>query len=290
MIMRRLMLLIAVLVASACMVEASAQQVVKKRTGVFIEDGNVVVAEATTTLTIKLVIEHEEFTAGPYARYAQKFFGTRAMLVDKSSYSIVDADVAVKGEFDHGFEVMDETTSLDESTLPLQIDRLSSAEMTAENAARDAAETVFRLRNARLDLITGEQGDGTFGAGLQSALEQIDRLEKAYLELFYGVQRVTRIVEYVDMPVSASQTTAVVARFSTERGMVAINDLSGDIVLVDIKPSDMTYPASDEKGKVAYRYANNAEVCVGLSNVVLVSRILPIYEFGETVMYNKPAR
>ena len=159
-----------------------------------------------------------------------------------------------------------------------------------QKAAREAAETIFKLRKARLEMITGEQGEGVFGGGLESALREIERLESAYLELFYGVQRVTRIVEYVDMPVSASQTTAVVARFSTERGMVAINDLSGDIVLVDIKPSDMTYPASDEKGKVAYRYANNAEVCVGLSNEVLVSRILPIYEFGATVMYNKPAR
>ena len=52
----------------------------------------------------------------------------------------------------------------------------------------------------------------------------------------------------------------------------------------------MTYPASDVKGVVAYRYANNAEVLVSLGQEVLVRRILPIYEFGQTVMYLQPTR
>ena len=86
-------LLAAVFVSLAC--DASAQQVVKQRIGTYKESGNVVVSEATTTLVVDLTVECEEFEAGVYARYAQKYFGKRASLVSRMSYALVGGDVAV---------------------------------------------------------------------------------------------------------------------------------------------------------------------------------------------------
>ena len=48
--MRRLFQILATMFALVAIYDASAQQVVKQRVGVYKEDGNVVVAEATTTL------------------------------------------------------------------------------------------------------------------------------------------------------------------------------------------------------------------------------------------------
>ena len=56
-------LLVAVAAVAIC-VDASAQQVVKKRIGAYKESGNVVVAEATSTLAVDVVVEHEVFTPG----------------------------------------------------------------------------------------------------------------------------------------------------------------------------------------------------------------------------------
>jgi hypothetical protein len=50
----------------------------------------------------------------------------------------------------------------------------------------------------------------------------------------------------------------------------------------------MNYPQSDVKGTVAYRYANNSDVAVAYGNEILSRRILPIYEFGATVMFLQP--
>ena len=86
-------LLAAVVVSLAC--DASAQQVVKQRIGTYKESGNVVVSEATTTLVVDLTVECEEFEAGVYARYAHKYFGKRASLVSRMSYTLVGGDVAV---------------------------------------------------------------------------------------------------------------------------------------------------------------------------------------------------
>lgn len=289
--MKRVFRIVVALVAVALGVNASAQQVTKMRIGTYKQNGDVVIAEASSTLAVDVVVEHEVFTPGIYARYAQKMLGTRASLVERDEYRVVDASVALMEDNSYmrcGAEMprVGDTQVVEEQML--QIDRISSGERNTEAAAREAAEQILSLRRTRLDLITGEFGEGVFGAGLQSALEEISRLEREYLELFYGKRSITTLAERFILPVNSEQPSTVIARFSAESGIVAKDDLSGDIILVKITPSEMTYPQSELKGTVAYRYANNAEVIVALGGEVLARNILPLYEFGETVMFLQP--
>lgn len=289
--MRRVFRIVVALVAVAIGVNASAQQVTKMRIGAYKQNGDVVIAEASSTLAVDIVVEHELFTPGIYARYAQKMLGTRASLVERDEYRVVDASVALMEDNSYmhcGAEMprVGDTQVFEEQML--QIDRISSGERSTEVAAREASEQILSLRRTRLDLITGEFGEGVFGAGLQSALEEISRLEREYLELFYGKRCITTLAERFILPVNSEQPSTIIARFSAESGIVAKDDLSGDIILVKITPSEMSYPQSELKGTVAYRYANNAEVIVALGGDVLARNILPLYEFGETVIFQQP--
>ena len=72
--MKRILLLALMLVASAQMVQLSAQQLVKKRVGSYIESGNVVVAEAATTLAVDLVVESESVEVGITPQNTTKIF------------------------------------------------------------------------------------------------------------------------------------------------------------------------------------------------------------------------
>ena len=280
-------LLTAVFVSLAC--DASAQQVVKQRIGTYKESGNVVVSEATTTLVVDLTVECEEFEAGVYARYAQKYFGKRASLVSRMSYSLVGGDVAV---LDAPSYYAEPANVVNESVVTagdrVMIDRLAAEELTQEEAAKQAAERIFELRAARQDIILGEYGDGVYGAGLEAALREIERLESEYLKLFYGIRTVTTTTHRYIMPVLADMPNQVIARFNSEDGLLAKDNVSGDIVMVSITPSEMNYPASNAKGTVAYRYANNATVVVSFAQEVLARRVLPIFEFGETVYFVMP--
>lgn len=280
-------LLTAVFVSLAC--DASAQQVVKQRIGTYKESGNVVVSEATTTLVVDLTVECEEFEAGVYARYAQKYFGKRASLVSRMSYSLVGGDVAV---LDAPSYYAEPANVVNESVVTagdrVMIDRLAADELTQEEAAKQAAERIFELRAARQDIILGEYGDGVYGAGLEAALREIERLESEYLKLFYGIRTVTTTTHRYIMPVLADMPNQVIARFNSEDGLLAKDNVSGDIVMVSITPSEMNYPASNAKGTVAYRYANNATVVVSFAQEVLARRVLPIFEFGETVYFVMP--
>ena len=280
-------LLAAVFVSLAC--DASAQQVVKQRIGTYKESGNVVVSEATTTLVVDLTVECEEFEAGVYARYAQKYFGKRASLVSRMSYALVGGDVAV---LDAPSYYAAPANIVTESVITagdkVMVDRLAADELTQEEAAKRAAERIFELRAARQDILLGEYGDGVYGAGLEAALREIERLESEYLKLFYGIRTVTTTTHRYTMPVSADMPNNVIARFNSEEGLLAKDNVAGDIVMVSVTPSEMSYPASNPKGTVAYRYANNANVTVSFAQEVLARRVLPIFEFGETVYFVMP--
>lgn len=280
-------LLAVVFVSLAC--DASAQQVVKQRIGTYKESGNVVVSEATTTLVVDLTVECEEFEAGVYARYAQKYFGKRASLVSRMSYALVGGDVAVlDAPSYYAAPANIVTESVVTAGDKVMVDRLAADELTQEEAAKRAAERIFELRAARQDILLGEYGDGVYGAGLEAALREIERLEGEYLKLFYGTRTVTTISHRYIMPVSADTPNNVIARFNSEEGLLAKDNVAGDIVMVSVTPSEMSYPASNPKGTVAYRYANNANVVVSFAQEVLARRVLPIFEFGETVYFVMP--
>ena len=280
-------LLAAVFVSLA--LDASAQQVVKQRIGTYKESGNVVVSEATTTLVVDLTVECEEFEAGVYARYAQKYFGKRASLVSRMSYALVGGDVAVlDAPSYYAAPANIVTESVVTAGDKVMVDRLAADELTQEEAAKRAAERIFELRAARQDILLGEYGDGVYGAGLEAALREIERLENEYLKLFYGIRTVTTTSHRYIMPVSADMPNNVIARFNSEEGLLAKDNVAGDIVMVSVTPSEMSYPASNPKGTVAYRYANNATVVVSYAQEVLARRVLPIFEFGETVYFVMP--
>lgn len=280
-------LLAAVFVSLAC--DAAAQQVVKQRIGTYKESGNVVVSEATTTLVVDLTVECEEFEAGVYARYAQKYFGKRASLVSRMSYALVGGDVAVlDAPSYYAAPANIVTESVVTAGDKVMVDRLAADELTQEEAAKRAAERIFELRAARHDILLGEYGDGVYGAGLEAALREIERLENEYLKLFYGIRTVTTTTHRYTMPVSADTPNNVIARFNSEEGLLAKDNVAGDIVMVSVTPSEMSYPASNPKGTVAYRYANNATVVVSHAQEKLATRVLPIFEFGETVYFVMP--
>lgn len=323
--MKRSLLVAILLVASSLFVDSSAQQVVKKRIGSYLENGNVVVAEANTTLAVDITVEYEQFVAGPYAKHAQRLLGSSAPLVNKSVRRVVSSNVAVVDGAT--YLANDDTEYLanePELAFPRVLpDRMSKTNLSLDDAAERAAQQIYALRTARLELITAELGDGVYGAGLESALREIDRLEKEYLELFFGKRVVTYSTKRYYIPVKPAEfdkveivvaepavekgkkanveqapqpepkmlpASYIVARFSDKVGLVAADDLQGDIVLLTINPTDMSYPENNAKGTVQYRYANNAEVTLSLGHVVISERVLPIYEFGRTVTLLNPTR
>lgn len=100
-----------------------------------------------------------------------------------------------------------------------------------------AAKQIFSLRETRLALIQGEvENMPSDGAGLALMLQQLDETEKAYTELFTGSRRESCQTIRFDIVPEKGLGRQVVFRFSSQKGAVGKDDLSGRPVYLNLGP------------------------------------------------------
>lgn len=100
-----------------------------------------------------------------------------------------------------------------------------------------AAKQIFNLRETRLALIQGEvEHIPSDGAGLALMLEQLDQTETAYTELFTGSRRENSQVAHFDIIPEKGISRQVAFRFSSQKGVVDKDDLSGRPVYLVFAP------------------------------------------------------
>ena len=245
--------LFAILVVVSFATMAVAQNITKA--GLYLKSGVAVVTEAepvVVNVTLRVATEH--FTPGIYARYAQKYLGKRATLSEYSSIELLDGKLALGAAEKQPVAVAQEPY-----VLPLPSNRVSAKVETNEEQAASTAEMIFSLRKHRLDLITGEAGENVFGAGLKAALDEIARIEKECLDMFYGAKSVTEKVYTFDVTITPDKNEYMVCRFSDDMGIVAVDDLSGKPIVVKVETaphkaySDILLPLGP-KDKVSAEY------------------------------------
>jgi hypothetical protein len=207
----------------------SAQNISKP--GLYDKYGKVVVAEdepVVVSVTLRTVTEH--FEPGIYARYAPQYLGQRATLSESTSIELLDGRLAL-GEAEKVAPKVEPAPC----TLPLPVNKMSAAALTAEEQAEATAKMIFSLRHHRLELITGETGENVFGAGLKAALDEIARIEKECLEMFYGKTTISEEIHTFNIVLTPEKMEYVVCRFNDETGVVAADDLSGKPVVLKIE-------------------------------------------------------
>ncbi len=274
---------------------ASSQNIA--RAGVYCTaDGETVVGVPKSTVEVELHIAERSFTPGVYARYAQKYLGVRASLTSHVETSILSASVALADSAPVRVCVPQPNDDAAVETSPLPSNRMNGRAVSPEEQASATADMIFSLRKHRMDLITGESGENVFGAGLSSALDEIARLEKEYLEMFYGSTVVDeRTVRFLVVP-SRGERNYILCRYRDGAGVLPLSDLSGEAVMLHIEPSAEPntdgLPIADakDKNKVEYVVANVAKCTLLCGTRELAEISLPIYQYGERVSLAAPAR
>lgn len=176
--------------------------------------------------------------------------------------------------------------SSDSSFVKLSPDRLSSSEQNPEQMAFMAAETIYKLRKRRFELITGESGENVFGSGLQVAIDELNRLEEEYIALFLGKQSVQQIVKEYEIIPEADKNTYIICRFSTTDGLVSATDLSGQPIIMEVKMeqsnplTQMPRKPGKEIAILKYRIAEPATCRLLDGSTEIVKERIPIYQFG----------
>ena len=201
------------------------------KAGLYDKQGVAVVTEVepiVVNVTLRVATEH--FKPGVYARYAQKYLGKRATLSEYSSVELLDGSLALGSA-----EKVAPKIEQEPYTLPLPLNKVSATVQTTEEQAAATAEMIFSLRKHRLDLITGEAGENVFGAGLKAALEEIARIEKECLDMFYGTKNTTEEIHTFNIVLSPARNEYMVCRFSDDAGVVPADDLSGKPIVLKVE-------------------------------------------------------
>lgn len=254
----------------------------------------------STTIVIDLTVKHESIKTGPYARYSQKYLGVIAPLADKEIYSIESAEISWQdtGELSS----MPGPVSGSSSYLVSHIepgrdfarvlpDKTSMVNKNPEDAARDAAQTIYNLRKRKAELVMGDIGEHVYGEGLSAALERMDKIENEYLELFLGKQMISTYTVRFYVTPDRENTSYVFCRFSESKGIVPAEDLGAGPVVLDLRPEEAAqaaYPATGKpkknKDAVEYIVADSVVCRVVEGKREVGRRTVPVYQFGIATM------
>ena len=201
-----------------------------------------------------------------------------------TTFSTADPEELFRGKDPHG-NLATVTTTLYKSVkndageydkVPVQ--QSQTVEKSMEKKAEETANLILNLRQKRIDIITGDT-DATFsGEALQSALDEMTRLENEYLGLFYGVtSRSEEVRMYSVIPKTGVKSYTVGKAGSTS-------------VMMELSSEALSAPVLDSnKGKsgpvIYYRVpaAANCRISEG-DKIITECRIL-VYQLGEKVSF-----
>lgn len=162
---------------------------------------------------------------------------------------------------------------------------------TLEQKALEAASNLFLIRENKFYMITNIDGDYPDGRAMEVMISEMDKMEKAYFELFTGKvvkQKFTR--SFVYSPESSEEIQSYkLCSFSPKSGLSDLNgtydiklELSPLNNVPDIAPSKIINDSPEMKSnKLLYRIPDIATVRVKLMDEVLYENRIGIFQFGS---------
>jgi len=211
-----------------------------------------------------------------------------AKTMDKSAFTSSLSTSNLTNEKSTLYKTVQTTSGLEK----VAVQQNQVVEKSMEKRAEETAALIFKLRDKRIDIITGET-DATFsGEALKSAIDEINRLESEYLSLFIGKSSFdTQRMSFELVPYAESQKQMYIAfRISDNLGLLPSNNLSGRPVVLELsqegKPAEV--PAMDlstSKGRVIYRKPATMNAKVMDGQTLLLQTRMPVYQLGNVLSF-----
>ncbi|OIP84428.1 MAG: hypothetical protein AUK44_02580 [Porphyromonadaceae bacterium CG2_30_38_12] len=156
--------------------------------------------------------------------------------------------------------------------------------------AEGAAKQIYRIRESRLSLLTGDlEHLPADGASMHAMIDGMNRMEKELTELFVGKITLDTIQQSVQIIPDSALNMQIAFRFSTFKGLVSSNDLSGAPYFVNTIAEKINWNAAQEKDKkpknivlnTLYPAPTKVEITNGMKT--LLSQNIAMPQFGVVV-------
>lgn len=305
-----------------------AQTKVVKKNAVKANNFGITYSLPQTSLVVDAEVTKVTCKAGPYYQYAEKYLGVKdAVTEDKVYYELGKITLLNKGipdpdntyivEFKAGtvapYAYLTEEGLLcsinaeytpDDSELDAvkrrkpAPEKVNDASVFSEELLRAgstakqaevAAKQIYRIRESRLNILTGEADNlPPDGEAMKLVIQQLEEQEKALTNLFTGV--LTKDTEHYEVNVTPHDNLdkEVLFRFSKQLGVVDADDLGGVPVYMNLKaterapildPKDAEKKEKSLKG-IVYNVPGKASIEILMNNKTLYKGEAQITQFG----------
>ncbi len=276
----------------------------------------------STTLSFEVEAVCEIYHAGPYAAHAAKYLGLDVRRNDAMTFSIGDVKMVPLLEADQSARYFLDTqnAALNASFLKMTAQGLVSvgdaaygnasawkfpvdtlkkvsgipqkptASKSSEKKAAEAAAAIIRLREKRMQIVTGDTDATYSGEAMGAAVRELTRMENEYLQLFtgYSEYQTQKLVFDVVPQKDRSSQMYVAFRLSETDGLLSAESASGKPIVLEITPEPIAVPDTGvQKGKpakdvvyVTYRIPAICNVRLSDGSRTLIQGRVPIFQFG----------
>jgi hypothetical protein len=181
----------------------------------------------------------------------------------------------------------------------IPVEQMQVVEKSNEKKAEETAALILKMRQKRMDIITGESDVNYDGQAMKAILSEIDRLESEYLLQFIGksVKDTVTSVFYVKPDLSNTKQLYMAFRISDSQGLLPAGNLGGRPIILEItsegEPIKYGTPGNiDNPGRGILLYRKPVTVMMKLldgQKTLLQSR-MPVYQFGEILSFPVDSR
>ncbi|MGM0612780.1 MAG: DUF4831 family protein [Bacteroidota bacterium] len=206
------------------------------------------------------------------------FNKTFSYFPDKNLYEKVDT-------------IIEEVTR-DTITFKKKVLKRKMVEKSTEKKAQEAADFILKVREQKMNLITGYQETAYSQETMKYMFDRLNDMETKYLKLFTGMQASeTLSYRFSYMPPdNVYRINEKIFRFSEEKGVLEEDGEQGDIVSLEINRQRRTknmyehikanYDKDKEHNGFYYRLPEDANILVKQNEKPLAEMILQISQFG----------
>ena len=192
-----------------------------------------------------------------------------------------------------------EQISMDTVTVEKRTLKRRMVEKSMEQKAKEAADFITKIKEQRLDIITGAQEVPYSEATVKFMSEELEKMEKEYMKMFVGVTE-TEILHfrYYYLPQSNLYTASIpLFKFSLSGGIVGEDNAEGEMVYIHIDRARNTQNLesfveknSDNKNKHGfyYRIPESAKFTIKQGSTLKAEASFLIAQFG--VVTSLPAK
>lgn len=306
-----------------------AQTKVVKKNAVKANNFGITYSLPKTQLVIDAEVTKVTCKAGPYFKYAEKYLGVKDAITEDKVYfelgklslinkGIPDPDNTYIVEFKNGTVApyaylteegllcsINAEYTLEESELET-IKKSGNAQTKVTDAsvfseellmagstarqAEVAAKQIYRIRESRLNILTGEADNlPPDGEAMKLVIQQLEEQEKALSNLFTGI--VTKETSHYEVNITPYDNLdkEVLFRFSNLMGIVDADDLGGVPVYMNLKaierapvlePKEAEKKEKSMKG-IIYNVPGKASIEISMNKKTLYKGEAQITQFGS---------